>query len=359
MPNAGQPFILADEILTKLKTVDGAGSGLDADLLDGKEASAFPEKLTSSITVTVGSGGDFDTISEALDYLVKTYYPIYDKSNQVIQAYIKLLSGFTMQEQIFLYFIDLSWICIVSDDLQVSVSTSMLNESRNNYYPVFFGSTGAKLPRIGTIFSLDSSGTSEPYVGAYIYSDSEVHIDTGKGFINSPHYNVVIERNSRARLNGATFTGAGDTGIFISGGCVVDCEGVDVSNCETGLYVGNGSVVNAKSITANSCSHYGVVVSGGSQACLDGATVTDAGWDNIYVTSASQVSCELATAADAGRYGIKSARGSVVNAYNVDASNAGSYGFRVEEGGIIAAKYATGTLSQTANSITSNGIIFQ
>jgi hypothetical protein len=33
--------ITADSILTKIKTVDGAGSGLDADLLDGKHASDF------------------------------------------------------------------------------------------------------------------------------------------------------------------------------------------------------------------------------------------------------------------------------------------------------------------------------
>ena len=30
--------ITADEILTKLKTVDGVGSGLDADMLDGMNA---------------------------------------------------------------------------------------------------------------------------------------------------------------------------------------------------------------------------------------------------------------------------------------------------------------------------------
>lgn len=31
----------AKKLLEKIKTVDGSGSGLDADLLDGKEASAF------------------------------------------------------------------------------------------------------------------------------------------------------------------------------------------------------------------------------------------------------------------------------------------------------------------------------
>jgi hypothetical protein len=37
----GQLVMTADSILTKIKTVDGTGSGLDADLLDGNHASAF------------------------------------------------------------------------------------------------------------------------------------------------------------------------------------------------------------------------------------------------------------------------------------------------------------------------------
>ena len=44
--------IPAEEILSTLVTVDGADSGLDADLLDGNEASAFP-----TVPVTVANGG--------------------------------------------------------------------------------------------------------------------------------------------------------------------------------------------------------------------------------------------------------------------------------------------------------------
>ena len=35
------PDLPAQELLNKIKTVDGLGSGLDADLLDGKQASEF------------------------------------------------------------------------------------------------------------------------------------------------------------------------------------------------------------------------------------------------------------------------------------------------------------------------------
>lgn len=48
----------AADVLTKIKTIDGTGSGLDADLLDGKQGSAYLEvnprvqSVTSAATVT-------------------------------------------------------------------------------------------------------------------------------------------------------------------------------------------------------------------------------------------------------------------------------------------------------------------
>lgn len=48
----------ANEILTSLKTVDGTGSGLDADLLDGQEATAF---AAASHTHTAANITNFDT----------------------------------------------------------------------------------------------------------------------------------------------------------------------------------------------------------------------------------------------------------------------------------------------------------
>jgi hypothetical protein len=50
------------DILTYLLTVDGASSGLDADLLDGKEASAFPLLASENIFSTTDAG-DFTAIA--------------------------------------------------------------------------------------------------------------------------------------------------------------------------------------------------------------------------------------------------------------------------------------------------------
>ena len=56
----------AAEILTAIKTVDGTGSGLDADLLDGSEAAAFVKtdgSSTISETVTQTAAGDEQLLS--------------------------------------------------------------------------------------------------------------------------------------------------------------------------------------------------------------------------------------------------------------------------------------------------------
>ena len=66
----------ASEILTAIKTVDGSGSGLDADLLDGNEASAFATSAQGSTAdsalqnvsedTTPQLGGNLDTNSKAI-----------------------------------------------------------------------------------------------------------------------------------------------------------------------------------------------------------------------------------------------------------------------------------------------------
>ena len=47
----------AADILTKIKTVDGSGSGLDADTLDGKHASAFAALSGGAVSLTQGGTG--------------------------------------------------------------------------------------------------------------------------------------------------------------------------------------------------------------------------------------------------------------------------------------------------------------
>jgi hypothetical protein len=62
------------DVLTKVKNVDGSGSGLDADLLDGLHASDLVQIISSDTTKTVyGDGADFANLRDAFNWL-KSYY---------------------------------------------------------------------------------------------------------------------------------------------------------------------------------------------------------------------------------------------------------------------------------------------
>lgn len=63
----------AGDVLTKIKTVDGSGSGLDADLLDGNEASAFATSGHNHSTVYLGISAKAAD-SDKLDNLDSTQF---------------------------------------------------------------------------------------------------------------------------------------------------------------------------------------------------------------------------------------------------------------------------------------------
>lgn len=67
----------ANDVLTKIKTVDGAGSGLDADLLDGNQASAFSLAHSHPYLSSTGKAAD----SDKLDGLDSTQFLRSDTAN--------------------------------------------------------------------------------------------------------------------------------------------------------------------------------------------------------------------------------------------------------------------------------------
>jgi len=337
MPNAGQPFILPDEILTKLKTVDGAGSGLDADLLDGKEASVFPEKLTSTITVTVGSGGDFATINDALEYLVENYLPIYTKTSHGVNAIINLLSGFTMEEQVLVKFLDLSWIDIMAEDVLVPVSRAALTDTYGGYEYAFCCICGGKLPRIRTTFSMDTSGTDSSQCGIIVAEGGEAQILPGKGFRDATLHNIYITKNSKVLMEDAYFGYAGGIGVYVSQNCVVDARGVEI---------------------AHSGSH-GVLVEHSSLVNLYEASIAESNDNGVFVRGGSYVQARASYINICGNNAFEARDGAIINAAACTLASITNLAFSVSGGGIIIASNTSGSTSQTANTITSDGLIIQ
>ncbi|MHC1623612.1 MAG: right-handed parallel beta-helix repeat-containing protein [Candidatus Methanospirareceae archaeon] len=436
MPNTGLLFLRPSDLLEKLKTVDGSGSGLDADNLDGQDSTYYakasdlsnhinntnnphqvtcsqigaatqtaldnhindtnnphqvtcaqigaatqtaldnhindksnphqvtpeqigaPQKLTSPFTVTVGSGGDFSTINEALAYLVNNYHPGRPISGGYIEYVIKLLSGYVMSEQVIVDKLDLSWISILSEDPEVTIQRSALTIYVSDFdtYPAFCAMNSGELPRLFVQFVMDNSGDGTKRDGIVVGSSSRAALS--KGVKNAARYGLYVLKGSNVYVGVGNFSGAGDIGIRAEGGSVVDAENVDVSGCGgVGIYVSDGSMVNAKNANASYCGSVGIYVEKGSIVNADGANVSYSQSHGLYVRNGSVANARGLIATNCSDEGILAEGGSYVNASDADGSASAHVAY-VLSGSIINAYAATGTLSQTANSITSNGIIF-
>ena len=80
--------------------------------------------IKESLTVTVGTNGDFPTINSALTELSRKY-PVYKQNG--INVEVKLLSGFVMNECVFVNNgIDLSWITITGEDAETTIVRSVI-----------------------------------------------------------------------------------------------------------------------------------------------------------------------------------------------------------------------------------------
>jgi len=275
--------------------------GNDVDLLSIHQGlvNAHGRSITASVTYTVGSGGDYATLNAALaDLSYKR--PIYSTAG--VGVTLNILSGTTISEQILARNVDLSWITITSVDATVTVTRSALTEKfalsgTPAYYP-FIGGANAKLPKISTYFIFDSSGTSTTKVALYV---------------DGPGSSIVIDEN-----------------------CGVSGESSQLS---LGLYAINGANVSAA-----------------------GGIIKDFITANITAASNSRVTASSATLTGATSYGVRALSGAYLYIFGSNCQKGASPDLGdivVTSGGIISAAFSTGGVSQTANTITSEGIIFK
>ena len=86
----------ASDVLTKIKTVDGSGSGLDADLLDGLDSSGLVSNNYFQDNVGGATGGGSDKIFHNNDQTVTTSYSIPTGQNSMTAGPISINSGVTV-----------------------------------------------------------------------------------------------------------------------------------------------------------------------------------------------------------------------------------------------------------------------
>lgn len=172
-------------------------------------------------------------------------------------------------------------------------------------------------------------------------------------------------------------------GVWAQQGSIVNANGADVSGTPIGFNVDGCSNVAADGATANTCSSFGLLATSGSNISASSATATgcaravearegssitaykanlSSATDRaVSAINGGRIHCGGANCQNAGSRGITARNGAHVSAISCDVSGAGAYGVEVMLGSIVAFNNGIDTkgLSQSANTITANGIIFQ
>lgn len=370
---------------------DGADPIPDlVQLMDGFNAHLDETMQLADEIVTVGSGGDFNTINDAITYFsLKT--PIYKKAG--LRAEIKLLSGFVMQEQVLIDGIDLGWIRITSEDPVVTISRQYLterfgeepaNETDESDYldpnkvhvinrPAFGACNNATLPIIDVLFDMDDTGDHEGCTGFSVTNNSRLIIMPYKGCINAGDNGLYVTQSSWAHCYRANFDNAGRSltaddatsqvklsGVLVFRGSWVNIRQAKVTNASNdGIYFGSSSVVEALGADFSNAGRYGVYgYAGGRINIRDGkavncgrggvyatqATVVEArGFDvsqsrfGFFAESGSTIDADEAIAKNCSNIGVRATKSSVINFHNGDASGAGDVCVQADRGSTINA----------------------
>jgi hypothetical protein len=327
-------------------------------------AGAMAPTILSDITeVTVGPGGMFATIGEAIEYATKTFSTIYNSAVFTTGVYVDiiLLSGFVMAEQIAIHSRDLGWIRISSEDAEVTIQRSALVTAYGGRYPAFYCQTG-RTPYINTKFVMDDLGTATDRDGLFLDIQGIGRLASGKGFRNCGGHGVAVFLESCLYAGAAILTGC-VYGIYAGGNSHAYGSSIDVSDSTLdGVLATSGSSLSIPSIVANDCTRYGLWASGNGTIHATSATVLRAGAIGAFADQNSDMNLQTSTITGATTNGVKAQQGSRINMVSTNAQKGGSPASTdivVASGSHITAINATGGLSQTKNVVTANGCIYQ
>jgi hypothetical protein len=307
----------------------------EADVLLADKAAAADVAITrnTNVTVTVGSGGDYATINEALEYLTETYTPAYTSNG--FTATVSLLAGFVMAEQVLVSGVDLGWITISGVDAETTITRSTLITSFEGRTPAFGGKDNATLPVIRQQFNMDTSGIASNQTGIYL-TDNSTAIFASGGIKNAGREGIFLRHGSSIIAPSCDFSGALNTGLCLLYNCTASAYGINISNSGNyGICCVNNSTVDAQLADCSGAGADGVYASQTSMVNFDDGDASGAFGNAIYAIDGSTINARLSTATGAGNNGVYAVKGSVINANNTNASNAGSRGVYASSGSTI------------------------
>lgn len=248
-------------------------------------------------TVTVGSGGDFATINEALEALSRTV-PAYKKGG--FTATVTLLSGFVMQEQVEIRGIDLSWILMESQDSEVIVDETQL--STNFPSAIISCFDGGRSPFIDLTFSYDPQIDNTQFNGFHCNGSGSLISVLSSGVL---HANIGVQ--------------------CVNDGVLSCTSGVlQFKNCATGVYCSSGGqVLSSSDILVNDCLGHAIHLELSSCLSTSGSIQSQrAGAVSIIVDKNSRLSANSVDSSDSQGYGVLAQSASTVST-SLDMINVG------------------------------------
>lgn len=163
---------LVEEASALIQTFNNKKSEIEQAVNDALADSVKP--LENITTWTIGPGGQYETINEAL---VEAANFSARKRNAGSTNFLnlRLLSGFVMQEQIYISNgLDLSYVSIYSDDDVVPIDCSYLTNNFWNYKSAFTASGRAHLPTLSVLFEMLPDGRTTEHCGVELNYTSSV-----------------------------------------------------------------------------------------------------------------------------------------------------------------------------------------
>lgn len=228
--------------------VDKSGELL-RDKLPDVLGGVFIRQQQAATTFTVGPSGDFTSISDALRS-VSSYKHVLASANTGVR--IELLAGFTVNEQVILDFINLSFVELYST-VTVPINRLAITASVGGYLPVFCAKNSATLPVINASFDMGwTAGAQDQSVAFLSYgAGSSVSILPGKGCVKAHGFGLLASNGATFNADGTIWDDCAGDGVSVYSGAAGSAKSARADRCYNG-FVANGGVLDATSSQARS-----------------------------------------------------------------------------------------------------------
>jgi|GEM_PF-6851845 len=321
----------------------------------------------SSRLVTVGAGGDFSTINDAVKSLSHIGLREYVAGGFAVE--VRLRSGFVWAEQILVANgLDLSFITITAEDAETAIDASAITVSlslEDSLTPVIGAKYGARSPKLGCLLAYPDASLALDGVAA-IYDASvaispECGIKNARQAVSAFNGGIVscFPRGLRAGALiewGANFTGAYERAIHANHNGRVYLPRAHLDDCacnsvnEAVMCIWGGEVDLYQSSIQRS-GGTGLLARDGGRIYARETNVADAATHGYQAYHGGYIDAryyETSPAGDggcsgAGGYGVAVDTAGIIEASHMNAQNCGSTAFWAAGGGIITATDADGS----------------